>query len=407
MLRKIKLFSSIGAKNIFRNRRRSFFTISAIGFGLLCLIVFQALKVGLHREMVRSTVGMEAGSLQIHAAGFKRNLANIRPVSEPERVFAQLLSINLNSFAPRLKAPGLVLAGQASSTVLVSGIEPEAEARTTFISQRVVKGNYLADGGVLVGAALAGDLGVGLGDDIKLMVQTRAGKSAARVYPVTGIYETALASFDRTRIFLRLSDARDFLRAEGATGEIAVAAPEGEEAAYAEKLAAMLPSDKYLIQTWKEVVPDVEQLIRLNDSTMGLLIVIVFAIAALGIANTMSMSVFERFHEFGVLASVGTKPSGIFGMIVFESFFLGVAASIAGSLAGAALCAYLARYGVDLTSMTSTNQYFATSHVLKAHLLPGDLLAANLVAMATALAAGIYPAIKAVRLQPVDALEHL
>jgi ABC-type lipoprotein release transport system permease subunit len=94
-------------------------------------------------------------------------------------------------------------------------------------------------------------------------------------------------------------------------------------------------------------------------------------------------------------------------MILLESLALGGLSSALGTAAGSAACAYLARYGVDLTSLTSTNQYFATSHVLRAHLTPGILLAANAVTLVTALAAGLYPAWKAVKLEPVEALRHV
>ena len=76
----------IALRNVRRNLRRSLLTVLAIAFGLLCLIVFQALKVGLHREMVASTVGLDAASLQVHAAGYEANQTAIQPLREPLRV---------------------------------------------------------------------------------------------------------------------------------------------------------------------------------------------------------------------------------------------------------------------------------------------------------------------------------
>jgi len=91
-------------------------------------------------------------------------------------------------------------------------------------------------------------------------------------------------------------------------------------------------------------------------------------------------------------------------MIALESLFLGLVGAAAGSAAALGACAYLARYGVDLTSFTSANQYFATSHVVRARLLLPDLAAANAVTLLTAFAGGLYPAWKASRLNPVDAI---
>ncbi len=400
------LFTHIALRNVRRNARRSLFTISAIAFGLLCLIVFQALKVGLHREMVSSTVRLDAGSLQIHAAGYEVNLAALQQIPEPEKVSTALGAINEKRFSLRIKSSALLLAGKKSSSVVLSGIDPDEEPRVTFLSGKVVKGRYVnEEGGILIGRALAESIGVSIGDKVTLTAQDLQGLPVTRQFPVIGIYATALSSFDRTHVFMHLEDAQEFLHADNMITEIAVRTDQDEGSA-AEKLRAALPAKDYQVRTWQEIAPDVQQIIDLNDATMQLLILIVFAIIAMGITNTMTMVIFERFRELGILSAIGTAPSGILTMVVMESFFLGAIASLVGSIGAIAACAYLGKYGVDLTSFTSSNQYFATSHVLKAHLLLKDLVVANIVTLATALIGGIYPAWKASRLKPVDAISH-
>jgi len=397
----------IALRNVRRNLRRSLLTTFAIAFGLLCLIVFQALKVGLHREMAASTVSLDAASLQVHAAGYEANQTALRPLGDPQRVERALTAAGAGAFSRRLKAPALLLAGPRSSTVLLSGVDPAAEPRVTLIADRITAGAYL-DGkpGVVLGEALAESLGVSAGGEVTLMVQGVFGRPATGRFPVVGLYRTALASFDRSHVFMPLGAVQGLLQAEDVVTEIAVRTPFGAEGKLAARLRSELPSDLYQVRTWQELAPDVVQLIELNDATMRLLILIVFAIVALGITNTMTMAVFERFRELGVLTAIGTRPSRIVALIVLESSFLGLFASLVGSLLGVAACAWLGRHGIDLTTLTSANKYFATSHVLKAHLLPGDLLSANAVTLVTALLAGIYPAWKAARLQPAEAIRH-
>jgi len=402
------LYALVALRNVRRNRRRSFFTIIAISFGLFCLIVFQALKVGLHREMTDGTVLLETGSLQVHAAGYETNLAALRPLADPARVEAALRKEGVRDFGRRLRVPALLLSGAGSSTVILTAVDPVEEQRVTRIKDKVVAGRYLQnDDKILIGEELATSLGVKPGGTLNLMAQDPAGFAVSKRFTIGGIYRTELASFNRSRVFLPLAEARKFLRADGTVTEIVARTERGGEGALAVRLARDLPSSAYQVRTWQEIAPDLSQLIEMNDATMRMLILIVFAIVALGITNTMTMTVYERFRELGVLTAIGTPPGGILAMIALESLFIGVVAAIIGSIAGLAACTWLARHGIDMTHFTSSNQYFAMTHVIKTYLLPGDLLAANLVTLATAFLAGLYPAWKAARLEPVKAIGHV
>jgi ABC-type lipoprotein release transport system permease subunit len=404
----LTMFLRLAVRNIWRSPRRSLLTIAAIAFGLFCLIIFQALKVGLHREMVASTVQVDAASLQVVAAGRGEGLTRLQPLRDPRQVVSLLAERSEAAAGMRLRAPGLLSSPAGSAAVVLTGVEPEHEAQVTLVAGRLVTGRYLEPrGGILLGSVLAESLGVTVGDEVTVLVQTLFGKPASRRLPVRGIYRTALASFDRSHVFLDLPTAQSLFDAADVATAVAVQVPPEHEAALAAWLRNRLPADRYRVATWQELAPDVTQLIDLNDGTMRLLVLIVFAIVALGIVNTMGMSVMERTTEFGVLAALGIRPLQVVVLVILESLALGVVAALAGSLAGVATCGYLASYGLDLTSVTSANPHFATSHVIKAHLVGADLLLANLVGMLTALLAGLVPAWRASRLVPAEALRRL
>jgi ABC-type lipoprotein release transport system permease subunit len=407
MIRFSPLLARLALRNVRRNPRRSLLTGAAITAGLFCLIVFQALKVGLHREMVNGTVLLDTGDLQVHAAGFEPNLTGLFPLPDPQKVDEALARLGVEAWSPRLKSPALLLAGRHSSSVILSGVVPQSEAKVTDIAGKMVAGSYLGEkGGVVVGAELARSLGAGIGDDVTLMVQGLFGRPVVKKFRIEGLFRTELASFDRSRVYLSLADAQAFLQAQGIVTEIAVRTDSTEVSGLSRMLASELPASRYQVRSWRQIAPDLVQLIELNDATMRLLVLIVFAIVALGIVNTMTMIIYERFRELGILAALGTRPGSIVTLITLESFFLGLISAAAGTVLGVAACAWLGSHGIDLTRFTSANQYFAASHVIRARLLPLDLLRANLLTLATALLAGLYPAWKAIRLHPVEAIRH-
>ncbi|EMG35655.1 ABC-type transport system, involved in lipoprotein release, permease component [Desulfocurvibacter africanus PCS] len=403
----IGMYLRLALRNVARNPRRSGLTILAIAFGLFCLIVFQALKVGMHREMIEGTLALDSASLQIHAADYESNLAVLKPMRDVETAMAALQRVGAERFGLRLKAPALLLAGPRSSSVVLAGVDPAREPGVTLVAKRMVAGAYLGvPDTVVMGQALAQDLGLDVGGTVRLMAQNGSGMPAVRNFRVGGLFRTGLDSFDRGHVYFSLPDAQGFLSSAGAVTEIAANMPPDQAGAIAGELRQILRPENFQVRTWEEVLPDLKQLIELNDATMGLLIAIVFAIVGMGIANTMSMVVFERFREFGVLAAIGTTPSGIVGLVMLESILLGVLATLVGSVAGLAACVYLQHHGIDMSHFISNNQYFAASHVLRAELRMSDLLLAGSVTLATALLAGIYPAWRAGRLEPVKALAH-
>lgn len=404
----LKVHLRIALRNILRHRRRSLLTVTAVAFSVFCLIVFQALMSGLHQKMMESALNLDTGVIQIHAAGFSRNQTRLLPLPNPKVIASAFKASGITSFALRLKTPALILAGRHSSSVSLSGIEPDQEASVTLIRQKMVRGSYqLTPEQILISQGLAEALGLSIGDSMTLMAQSLFGQTRTGRFTVGGLFATGLDSFDQSRVYISLTAAQALLEAEDTISEVAVSCPPAQAAELAGHLRQFLPSANYQVRIWQELVPDLAQLIELNSATFRLLILILFAIVAMGIANTMTTVIFERFREFGTLTTIGVTPAGIVGLVMTESLLLGLFAALTGSLAAFGACAYLARYGIDLTHFTSANQYFVAGSVLKAALTPGDFIWANAITLATAAIAGSYPAWKAARLNPVKALSHV
>ncbi|MHB8791325.1 MAG: ABC transporter permease [Desulfobulbaceae bacterium] len=407
-MNKIRLQTAIALRNIFRQPRRSALTILAISFSVFCVIVFQALKVGMHQKMVDSALSLDLGTIQIHRTGYEANITLFQSLPEADTLLQTLAENGFTAYSPRIKAPALILAGQRSSSVLLSGIHPEQEQKVTLIHSRLTAGEYLPPDreSLLISQGLADNLKLRVGDDVSLMLQDVFGKPVVKKIRISGLYATGLSSFDMHHLYLPLSTLQNFLAAGSEVTEIALAADPGEAKRLAALLAEKTEPDKHRITPWQEMAPDIVQLMELNDATFKLLVVIIFFIAAMGIANTMNSVIFERFREFGTIAAIGTTPSEIVTMVSLESLFLGGFACAAGTGAALLVCAFLGVHGVDLSHFTSSNQYFTAGAVLRPAILPGDIASANVITMFTALVAGLYPALKASRLNPVDALNY-
>jgi len=406
----VKYYLYIAFRNLWRNQRRTLFNIIAISFGLFCLIVFQALKVGLHRQMYASTVNLDVGSFQIHPEGFEVGLFINDYLSNDDlvRIKDSLKRLPIKAVAPRLRTTAIAMSEKKSGSVVLTGIVPEKESLITFIKTRLIKGDYLESrDGLLVGRALLKSLGLKYGESLTLVFQDSKGFPRRVSLPVTGVYSTELSTFDRTHIYIHLKKLQALMGVNNSYSSIVLLTDRQDEAEVKEALKGSEVLKKYRVMSWDEIAPDVKQIMQLNNATMSLLIIIVFAIVAMGITNTMTTLIFERFREFGTLTAIGTPPEGIVTIVLSESALLGIIACVIGTLTGYLVCLYLRQHGVDLNQFTSANQHMAFSHVLKAYALPGDIIKADVITFLTALVAGLYPSLKAARLNPVDALRHV
>jgi len=397
---------TIAFRNLNRNLRRSLLTISAIAFALICLLVFNALKNGLHQTMVTTTTSTDIASLQIHGQGYGGNLISLTEIPQPEQVTTALAALGLNTFARRLKASALLLAGPKSAAVVLHGIIPEEEGRVTSVQRQIIRGETArGDKEILIGAGLAEAFALELGGRLTIMSQDIFGTTVSRAFTVTGIYRTGVVAFDGAHLFLPLAALQSFLDADGMITEIAIALPQANQASAAQRLGQRL-GPNYQVKTWQEIAPDVTQLIELNDTTMTILIAIVFLLVAMGIVNTMTTITFERFREFGTIAALGATPCDIMTLVIAEALVLGLVASAVGSVIGVGCCLFLASHGIDLTSLTSTNQYFTNNHILRAVLDWRQVALTNGFTLLTATLAGLPPAWTAAHQNPAQAISH-
>ena len=404
----------IALRNVLRNKRRSGLTFAAIGLGLALIVIFQGVIGGMDTQITDNFIRAQAGHIQIHAQGYAKKarlLSLDARLSSPDALAEKVRSIpGVKDVAQRIRFGALIGTRRESLRVLGLAAQPDQERRIGTLSDAIVTGSYLNDqtGYALIGKQLAGDLGLTVGDVLTIVANTASGALNAIDAEIRGIFYTGYSQLDDATVVLDLMDAQTLLGMKGQITELAIMLDNIDETdAVSAKLTTLLADDHIEIETWKETGAAIWQLLQLRRWILGVVSIIVIVIAALGIANTMLMSVFERTREIGTLMALGTTPREILTLFLAESAIICATGGLVGSAVGGTVVKVLSIVGIQppisfsnvVDAPLGTTIYASFSWVT----LGLFFVVAALVAMLSAL----YPAFLASRQEPVTALRHI
>jgi ABC-type lipoprotein release transport system permease subunit len=395
-------------RNAFRNPRRTGIVLVAVAVGIAGTLLSVAFNYGLLVGMVETAIGTELGHVQIHGEGFDANPELSVRLHDggraAERALAELPAVS--AWSRRVRSEGLVSSPRASAGVRLVGIEPDREARVSRIAASMVAGSYL-DGArrrVVIGEELARRLEVGIGDKIVISVQDLGGDLSGEAMRVGGLFRTASRALDRSTVFVRLEEGQSMLGLGQAVNEMVVIVQDDDEIdAVSRALGESL--ERVEVRTWEQIQPVLVYLVEMFDQMAILIYAAIFVAMAFGIANVLLMTIFERTREIGIMRSIGLSRSRLVAAIVLESVvvtLVGVGLGFVGALAGAAWFAE----GIDLSAFAEGLNAFGVDARIRPVLRISDFTGPTGVALLTALAASAWPAWRAVRLVPADAVRH-
>ena len=401
MLQLVKMaFRDVG-----RNRRRSFFSSLAVGMGLALLLLMAAVIKGEYGSAMDLTIRLQSGHLQVRAQSYDESKTSLKwedLIEAPDQVAAQIASLDPVTVAtPRLFASGFVSLGNESAGVRVFGIDPLSEANAPY-QEGLVSGEFLAPDdreGVLIGRPLADKLGLSVGDNINLSVNTSNGDVDEQPFTVRGIYSTQTNAFDSITVFLPLAKAQAITRAENHASTIFVLL---NDSAQTDAVVTALQTSNYQVLTWTKMNELLLQTEDLAASYIGIFYLIVLGITATVIINTLIMSVYERTREIGILSAIGMKGRRILAMFLAESTLLAIGGIVMGLILGGLVVAYFNKYGFYIGNMGITG--ILIGNTIYADLTWKDTVNLTVMAFVITLLAGLYPAVLAARMEPVEAL---
>jgi len=343
----------IAFRNIFRQKRRSILTALSMFGGFVLAAFFIGFSEGTYNGIIDTFTRSQMGHIQVHHLDYLDRPSLYKTIDnlpELEGILGQIDKVD--SWAPRLYSAGLASVSEKSAGVRIIGIDPAKEDRTTKFHEKIKEGAMFSTAStneVIIGKGLAKLLKGGVGDDVVVVSQAADGSIANDRYKIVGIVDTGDEIGDRANFYLPLAAAQELLVLEGRVHEIAVTVKSLHEVdsvdkTLVKKLAAFnSPSDSnpgananasLAVEPWQVFARSFYIAMKADKAGMWITLLIIVLVVAVGVLNTVLMSVLERRREYGVLKAVGTKPGQIVKMVLLEVNILAVICIVFGAALG-------------------------------------------------------------------------
>lgn len=399
---------AVAWRNIWRSKTRSLVILVAICLGLASGIFYMGFYKGMVDQRINSAITTEASHIQIHHKEYLNNPDKKFVIANADSVVQIIRSVpEVKATSSRIIVNTMIQSPTTGAGVKVTGIVPEDEKQVTNLYSKVVEGSYFggeARNPIVIGRKLAEKLKVKLKSKVVITLQDMQGNMTGAAFKVEGIFETSNTAFDESVVFVRKSDlSRVLLMNDNSCHEIAVLLNNNEALARVDQvLKEKFPTLD--VKTWREIMPEVS----LVESSFGLTMVIFMGIILLallfGIINTMLMAVLERTKELGMLMAIGMNKLRVFMMILLETVMLSLFGGVCGILLGWLLNLYFGIRGIDLGAWATAYKSMGFDTLVYTKLPVSVSMEIAVMVIVTGILASIYPALKALKLKPAEAV---
>ncbi|MEQ8859401.1 MAG: FtsX-like permease family protein [Pseudomonadales bacterium] len=397
--------AALAWRNLWRNRRRTWLTAGGIGFAVWLMVFAVSTQDGGFEVMIDNSARLISGHVQLQHPEYRDDPALDHALTGVDALVRQALARpHVTAALPRTETFALASVGERSFGVQVMGVRPEAEAAASSLTTMLSEGRYLAGPGeAFVGAGLARNLQLTVGDQVVLLGTAREGGVAAAVADVVGIFSTGQAALDRALMQISIDDFRSAWDLGGDVAHSVVLLV--DRAAASEIVARDLAAPGRVALDWRELMPEAEQTIELKRLSTKLFFALIAVIVAFSVVNTFMMTVFERTQEFGMLMALGMRPGAIFRLLSVEALWLAVLGVGLGLGASGVLVAVLSITGIPLPAdaVEIMARYNMPERMYPAFSVWAAGVSSLVMLVGTQIAV-LLPALRVARLKPVEAL---
>ena len=411
----------IGWRNLGRNRKRSVLTALGLAVSFFAVVMIVGWSQGIIAEMVESATSLVNGQIEIHDAEYRpdRSLYDTIGGRDGTDVDALLRAIDADpavvAAAPRVYAGGLISSGEATSAGMFMGIDAARELSLSRFLDSLVEGRMPVPGHneLLVGQEMARQLSARLDDELVVVASGADGSMANDLFTLVGVFQTGLVELDATFAVMPLGDLQTLVvLPPDRIHEIALATidPWIAETTATRLGDGLPPTDRAIeVVSWTTLNPALVEYTALADAMYFIIIILVFAIAIFGVANTMLMATYERRREFAVMLALGATPRSVRVIVLHEAVALGVLSLVLGAVITFPLMVWFHNAPPDLGwaigDLTLMGALLSPSLRVE-YDVPFWIMSA-IALLVTVLLASLLPAWQAARVPPADTLSGL
>jgi ABC-type lipoprotein release transport system permease subunit len=396
-------------RNLWRHGRRTWLTVGAMVFCNILLVFMISFQFGTYKMMIDGTLSILTGHIQVLHREYNAEPRMRYTVPDGVELAERLRrETGVEAMAARGEAFALASSEERSFGVQILGVQPEYEPLVSNLPGLVKRGRYLEDneaGEIVIGAVLARNLKVELGDEITLLGSDPDGSIAAGIVTVVGILESGMQDLDRAIAQLPLGYFQAAFGMEDRVHRVVVDVDQlGAVAALRGEIDGLVTDPDLVVLEWDALQPGLRQAIQADMASAFVMYAVLIVLVAFSVLNTQLMSVLERTREFGVMMALGLSPGGLARLVLLETAVMSMLGLVIGCLIGAAVSAWFQHNGLYIPGMEEAMERYNLPGRMYPQVSFLSVILGPAVVFLGGMLAAIYPSLRLFILQPVTAM---